>query len=144
MGNAPRRRGPTAGAPRLAAPARLLRASDGSASREADREERPDPLAGCTRTVARAPRAPTRLPRAYRRAHSARSDALTRRAPTAHLQRARRDLPARRRAHVAHSVRTHATRDTRHHSHVPCVTDPLFTVCHLCVQETPRDGAGLV
>ena len=125
VGDAPRCRGPTAGAPRLAAPARVLRAQT------APLREKPAEKKGRTRRPT--PRALTRLPRAHRRARSARSDALTLRAPTAHLRRAR-VLPARRRAHPAHSVRTHATRDTRHHSHILCVTDTLLTVGHLCGQ----------
>ena len=74
VGDAPRRRGPTAGAPRPAAPARFLRAPDGSAPREADRKERPDLPAGYARTDARVP--------AHRRACPARTDAHTPRAPT--------------------------------------------------------------
>ena len=152
VGDAPRRRGPTAGAPRLAAPARLPRAQT------APLRERPTKKKGRTRrpaprSDAHAPHAPARLPRAHRRAHSARSDALPgahrrapsarsdallRRAPTAHLRRARRVLPARRRAHPAHSVRTHATRDTRHHSHILCVTDTLFPDMP-CMKSVYRD-----
>ena len=118
MGEAPHHRGPTAGAPRLAAPARLLRAQT------APLRERPTKKKGRTRRPAPraptriSPRATTRMPRVHRRAPSARSDVLLRRAPTAHLRRARRVLPARRRAHPAHPVRTHTTRDTRHHSHI--------------------------
>ena len=67
-----------------------LAGPDGSAPREADQEEKPDPPAGS----------------ALRRARSARSSALAPRAPT-------RTLRALRRAHPARTDRALATRTTR-------------------------------
>ena len=120
------RQGLTAGAPRLLAPLRIPRART-APLRERLAEKK-------SRNHRPAPRKSTRMLSSHRGAHSGRSDALTRRLPTAPVRRARCILPAGRRAHPAHSEHTYATQHTLQTPHILCVTDTLFTVGHLCLQ----------